>query len=525
MKLLNDQINMILITMFLFPIACAQIDVTQVEYQPILDAMVSNLPNQITPNHQMNTLDQHLERLDEHLGGHLGGHLGMQGGQQMNDQSILDANHHNPQVDQAQMPIASPFDCSTMHCDDANACNGIETCDSQLGCMAQTFETCANIPNACGTVMGQAQAEQVIQAPLGNLALVEHGFDQDTNQIIDELGHASGNQFVGISQINLNRSVDAVNSWDASPCFDLGFKWEAGDESVSYWYPQGITGTADANVDNQIDGQKYLIVSWYNKSNLNPADKPSNMGVRISLVNSTTISSARYRHMLLVIPTRDGDGRANFKILDIHAGGLVWYQNYLYVADTENGFRVFDLSRIIEVSILNQIGFNGNGYGAFEYRYVVPQIGYYSKCAESCCNRFSSASLDRSTNPPTLLTGYYASGDINGVSYRWSINDDGKLSTQQGVARPTQAIYMGLSNMQGFFSYQGHYFATQSSSDHDDRLYFGAMNEAVRYIDFGNGIEDLHYSPASDRLWSLTEHPSRRVVMGIKLQRALNGCQ
>ncbi|MGW0958255.1 hypothetical protein ACWD4K_04235 [Streptomyces gelaticus] len=34
----------------------------------------------------------------------------------------------------------------------------------------------------------------------------------------------------------------------------------------------------------------------------------------------------------------------------IHAGGMVWYGNYLYVADTANGMRVFDLRKIMDLN-------------------------------------------------------------------------------------------------------------------------------------------------------------------------------
>lgn len=76
----------------------------------------------------------------------------------------------------------------------------------------------------------------------------------------------------------------------------------------------------------------------------------------------------RYRHLLLVEPQGSGD-TVSFKPArtgsgtSLHAGGIVWLGDKLYVADTTQGFRVFDLSRIIEVTHtddLSRIGVAGS---------------------------------------------------------------------------------------------------------------------------------------------------------------------
>src|SRR5688572_25808673 len=40
-----------------------------------------------------------------------------------------------------------------------------------------------------------------------------------------------------------------------------GFCWESGDESVDYWYPQGVTTTHDASADGQYDDHQLVLNS------------------------------------------------------------------------------------------------------------------------------------------------------------------------------------------------------------------------------------------------------------------------
>src|ERR1044072_1654396 len=81
---------------------------------------------------------------------------------------------------------------------------------------------------------------------------------------------------------------------------------------------------------------------------------------------------------LLVQPTGDATN-PDFKDIPIHAGGVSWYGDYLYVADTGHGMRVFDMRKILKTNTggtADQIGRQSNGvYYAHNYGYVLPQIG------------------------------------------------------------------------------------------------------------------------------------------------------
>jgi 5-methylphenazine-1-carboxylate 1-monooxygenase len=138
--------------------------------------------------------------------------------------------------------------------------------------------------------------------------------------------------------------VESANRTGAScsphPNAVAAFCWESGDNSTTDWYPQGITTSADANTDGQYEGKTVILASWYYSGS------GDNKGVRTSFADYGNPSALRYRHVLLVEPYKDATGNANFRAVPVHAGGIVWYGHYLYVADTRGGFRVFDTRHI-----------------------------------------------------------------------------------------------------------------------------------------------------------------------------------
>ncbi len=136
--------------------------------------------------------------------------------------------------------------------------------------------------------------------------------------------------------------------------------WQSGDYKTTKWMPQGITSSADALGKGDWNDHEAWVVSWYQKE----GDK----NVRVSFVDRKT---HEYRHVLLVYPSADDD----FKSITIHAGGIMWYGNVLYVVDTSNGIRAFDLDNIWEVESGDGVGKTSDGkYSAAGYRYVLPQV-------------------------------------------------------------------------------------------------------------------------------------------------------
>jgi hypothetical protein len=302
----------------------------------------------------------------------------------------------------------------------------------------------------------------------------------------------------------------------------MGFRWNSGDDRVKYWMPQGISGSAAACRSETVGGKRVLLASWYFKKE--KSSSAANKGVRVSFVDATSMRRIRYRHVLLVDPTRDSSGRATFKPVPIHAGGIAWFGRYLYVVDTSKGFRVFDMRRIFRVSTGKKeiIGRSGGAFHAFGYKYVLPQVGAYRLTASSAAMRFSFVSVDRSTFPPSLLTGEYVKSQVTGKLARWCLNPGTGLLEGAGVFRPAQAFVANQDRMQGALSWRGRTWLSCSSqkmrgSKNYGRLYYTAPFRPSTAHDWVYGPEDLTLTPSKGNLWSLSEFPGSRVVFAVKL--------
>lgn len=299
-----------------------------------------------------------------------------------------------------------------------------------------------------------------------------------------------------------------------------GFCWNDGDDGTSEWYPQGISGSWDADPSGSYQGHRAIFVSWYHKG-----DK----GARVSLVNYDDPAKPVYRHVLLVEPT----GEDNFKQVPVHAGGIAWVGNYLHVVDTDKGVRVFDLNHLWRTepdSSESKIGLVDGKYYAYNYAYVLPQVGAYSQEGSGDCDPapvdqldaplcFSWVSLDRSTTPPSLLTGEFYYGTVGGARMvRWDLDPStGLLATDGAGALSSKNAYQSPEiNIQGGLSYNGTFLAT-SSRDAGTRsiVYRATVGEPSTEISVPPGIEDLSHDPADGRTWSLSEHPDNRMVFGI----------
>jgi hypothetical protein len=170
---------------------------------------------------------------------------------------------------------------------------------------------------------------------------------------------AGNNVSVSAVLDSANRDLNKGNAPVGTGSPSETWAWNSGDYKTTKWTPQGITSSADALSKGDWNGHEAWIVSWYQKGD----------SVRVSFVDRKT---HKYRHALLVYPSADDD----FKSITIHAGGITWYGNLLYVVDTNNGIRAFDLDNIWEVEIADGVGKmgSGKGYSADGYRYVLPQI-------------------------------------------------------------------------------------------------------------------------------------------------------
>lgn len=287
--------------------------------------------------------------------------------------------------------------------------------------------------------------------------------------------------------------------------------WDPGDSKVDYWIPQGVTGSADADDDGLWGENRILLVSWHYD------DSAPDKGVRVSFVD---MKNRKYRHVLLVEPTAN----ANYKAVPIHAGGLAWLGHYLYVADTDGGLRVFDVERLLEVSdAQDSIGKSGSDYYAYNYKYVLPQVGWYRQSVRTDCVPsasqlcFSSLSLDRSTTPDTLVVGEYRNGRstdtaVDGgrvVRYRVDASSR-QLELTSGKAVPQDVVTVPRSNLQGVQTWQGRYYLGRSSNRNHSWMHSGVLNGTTDSHSWAIGGEDLYHEHGpgitAGKLWTVTEH-------------------
>ena len=304
-----------------------------------------------------------------------------------------------------------------------------------------------------------------------------------------------------------------------------GWIWNEGDNEVSYWYPQGMTGSSDATESATHDGRRLQLISWYHKTDARPTK-----GVRVSLADRTDPQDVDYRHLLLVVPYGDGNA-VNYRPLHksltdtdaLHAGGMVWYGNYLYVADTRHGFRVFDMSLIARTSNTNDTGSfgrDGNVTHAFGYRYIVPQIARYDAPEQACNLSYSFVSLDRSSTPHALLAGEYKSRSIQGRLVHYLLDEQThRLQVREGVIRGQDAKMGAQTKMQGALRWQNNYYISSSSQWNTyGRLYRTRPGRESSISAWVYGAEDLYYDRRSGVVWTPAEFPNFRDVVGIPLR-------
>ncbi|MFJ8667716.1 hypothetical protein [Streptomyces sp. NPDC093600] len=381
--------------------------------------------------------------------------------------------------------------------------------------------------------------------------------------------------------------------------------WETDDATSSEWIPQAITGVSDAVEDEDWGASPSdpIAVGSYDAQNPGRGDYASQAddclkdtasdacnekGVRVSLFNQAT---KKYRHVLLVWPYLNSKNNISFDALHaregtctttvtescaaqkgIHAGGMVWYGNYLYVADTFNGMRVFDFRKIMDlnpdgnaavddptpdglvsdVADKKRIGRQNNVWYGYGYRYVMPQVATLrfttpkpagdtseNQCYATGRPKASYVSLDR-TDAHHLILGEYcntnAGGDSRGRVGTYPMaaltaavegapgtvaNADLAYGLPSGPAFDGEALW---HKIQGVTRYQGKWYFHRSNAVENGRLLQatpGTVDGTTQLVANPKvlrssiGPEDLYLAHGRGdglppRLWSLSEHaPSK----------------
>lgn len=332
---------------------------------------------------------------------------------------------------------------------------------------------------------------------------------------------------VPLNDLNLNRLAPIIGTPSSYPAlnripvldrFHRGFVWQSGDNETSEWWPQGLTNNTDSNGAEYLNGRKWILASWYDDTS-----SPSK-GVRVSIVDveSSLWNTPRpYRHMLLVEPDTSGV-YASFKAIQIHAGGIGWYKNFLYVVDTNAGLRVFNLDLIKEVdgSLDTIIGrYSAGRYGAYGYRYILPQVSRYSY--PGSVFNWSYCGIDRSnTLQHELVVGNYSTA-VDATKLAWFNLDSttGKLSGTGSINPVSARITTGSERyVQGVLSRRGSEKVWLAASAGDYLWRRGLVSSTLDFelTPWADQPEGLTLD-ASNSVWNLTERINSRVVFAVKL--------
>jgi hypothetical protein len=362
---------------------------------------------------------------------------------------------------------------------------------------------------------------------------------------------------MGVQNLLLQANRTATHSSPGDPCNDAAFDGRDGgpaqwcfnaDDSRTVgasveWMPQGITTVADAQADDRWGERQAILVSWYDK------DLGPEKGVRVTFLDPAT---GKYRHVLLVYPYMSGHD-PTYEILQtpqdgdrpgIHAGGIAWYGNYLYVADTARGVRVFDMRYIFDLGQADnantddgdRIGLHGGDYHSYGYRYVMPQVFLFGNeagsndgdydCEPDGPPKYSYVSVDRSTSPDRLITGEYCTNTAgtdnkDGRVATWPLTSSGlPQKASDGLWHANTAQRLPEPNIQGVTAFEGTWYLSRSRGSNENGYLIEASTSgepagvlSVTQTRWGGvGVEDLSYWPSQDTIWTVTEHPGKRAI-------------
>ncbi len=288
-------------------------------------------------------------------------------------------------------------------------------------------------------------------------------------------------------------------SWAPGRAVHEAWRLDLPDQLDLRWWPQGVTTAGDAGplAGPVVAGRRLVVMSSYAKKL--PWDQTKH-GSRLTVMD---LDHLRYRHVLLVRPTRDGD----LEPLHVHAGGVVWHGEHLHVAATGKGMFTFRVDDLLRVRTRD---------AAFGYRYVLPARWQYAARKEEGLQgfRYSFLALDRSGEAPALLAGEYTNDPTRTRRLaKFAIDPTtGLLETGADDRARLQTLGDGPRRMQGVVNARGRLHVTVSQGRRErGSVYAGSPDDLVHHphaTPMGN--EDIAYWPEEDLLYSVSEHPMVR---------------
>jgi hypothetical protein len=345
-----------------------------------------------------------------------------------------------------------------------------------------------------------------------------HQYDTLNSALVSTLGTAA----VHTVMDNANHDRQPITDSLGLAGYAGGFTFDSGDNNDCTNWPQGITSTRDAvgtTNGGNYDGHQLILVSWYTM-NACPGTQTRS---RITLVDWDADYPNKYRKVLLVEPT--GTATApSFTDIPIHAGGVSWYGDYLYVADTSRGMRVFDMRKILKTSTggtPDQIGRQSDGtYYAHNYAYVLPQIGTVTASTTSgTALVWSSISLDRVSGSIVMVEYTCSSGCIgypNRAPRAVRFPFASGATTFAASTTASQALQLPWYKLNGVASHNGRWWFNSSG---DKKLYYWTPSTGSQTFAWVGGGESISYwedATNPDLLWSLQETLGHRNVFAVE---------
>ncbi|WP_394830568.1 hypothetical protein LVJ94_29085 [Pendulispora rubella] len=383
-----------------------------------------------------------------------------------------------------------------------------------------------------------AYADPLVQVSAARMSLT---WKATPAAAIEALDKALPNVGVATVLDSANHAMTACNAEELAalpitPAATVKWCFDEGDATTLAWHPQGITTSGDADDDGSWGAKRAILSGWHFNHDSAPARSND---ARVAFIDYTNPAAPAYRWVYLVLPNASG---SDFSAAKTHIGGMIWYGDKLIVNAVGNGkvaLRVFSMNHILQTtSAAADIGKVSDGWAAYGYQYVMPQIGEYAYEANCSMDSdrdipcFSSISLDRSTSPDSLVAAEYFSDQTKrGRLIRYSFGTDYRLPN---TATPTAGkVYASaVGNQQGILSYGGRFYLAHSSATSHGQLWRftpDGTRGTVLPCGSSNACWSLHpealtYWPETGIVWSVTEWsrteptgPGGRALFGLPL--------
>lgn len=276
------------------------------------------------------------------------------------------------------------------------------------------------------------------------------------------------------------------------------FRWVTARSWTNRWYPQGI----DTGV---LQGRRMLAVSWFRQD-----AQRRHLASRVTLID---LARRRSIDVALVVETDEG----RLEPARIHTGGLAWFGDRLFAAATNQGIWEFDLGSLRvahgDAAVRATGSANESSRGRRRRAPARALVAVRTAIHEvplrcSFIGRVFGASGDPVSR---VVIGEFRDDDLGRL---------GEFELTEAGFEPIRTFAPGIPRMQGAALWEDRLLVSQSDGLAPGTLWSGTFDELDRATEpLPAGCQDLALSPETRTLWTLGEHPWRRVVRGLPLAR------